>query len=1523
MDKVSNYFRQARKAHNRWVAMVLCLSMLVTIGTFAAFHKDAIAKTYTRKELFCPYAEEGAEMVAHEHNTDCYCENVLVCMLAEVEEHNHTNACFSERTVLCCELEDNPGHMHDDTCMEEHRTLVCKETVGDGHYHTEGCYGLERGELICSIATDNHDHTQECYKLEKILICDKESGEGAHQHNEDCYQKETELCCGIKEGADAHSHSDDCYRTDRILVCTENEIMPHQHGPECFRIIEINDDEQEWKEEDAENDASNQEETNKCKVGHKTDLEETEEEINEETALAERPQSDPTADLETAEVWERSFGDLELSGIWAEDLVRVAKSQLGYCESSRNFDAIWNESRDSIGLKGWTRYGAWYGYPYGDWCAMFVSFCLHYAGISEEDFPYDCGTITWVNSLKDLGMYAGAENYEPSPGDLVFFDREGDGLADHVGIVSEADPDSNCLCTIEGNRTSTVEKFEYQLDNCQILGYGVLPKNMETEADSEEVGTDTGKREKSEKENSNEKPELEESTGTDLGPELLEVDMPAQSWVLTVGGIRVSAEAPEHAFPADTKMSAAPVNGNMLKPAVADIVRGEVLEVQAVDITFVTSEGDVVEPVLPIRVTMTPWASPHEEQTTKIVHIDKSGDAELVELEDDVEAASDRDVTFNADAFSIYAVVYIVEFEYESGGESYQFSLPGDESVALSELAEKLGLVGNANGEDRTRFESREDFINEVENVAFSDESLISVMKIERDSADEAENNPSDSLCDLTDEINVEFCTATILVSDWVLIPLAPFSTEETLLIKMRNGDEISIRVTDDRESDAEELSAGDNITIILDAVWTDGINTSPPEGAGAVFTVHQQRAESCSRSSSDNSTASECSDTEIETTDEEINEEQTPADSAALTGEQSESDDETIDEISILEYTDTDFVYTVSFPTENGSWSAEISDLITADEKGNRYRYYITEDSSFPPAAAVIFKNENDVEIGNQSVTEKHQSVPIISNQTITIENKYLLGSVRVTNHFIGINESQIPEDYMIIASWNEGETEKSLELTMEESLPEGVMREEDGLTNTWTIGQIPINTEVMFSEIGYEIPDHAVTINGNATPEPIMKLAATEPDAAVFSNEYDQDSLTIQKVWSGGATPKEIYVELKRTTKEVHSIHVEITNTNNEVQKVINGAIADNGDVKITWTDSKKDWHNNSGNIPKTISVNDEPVQNKKYRDESGRFIWSAISSSCSLTIEHVHDNLSIVVQGGSKITSGKFAIEEDVDNNDYVVYNTIKLNSGNNWTVSWEMQENNGVYDDRSLPKQNKNGVEYNYYVLESPESYKGEDYTVSYNPPAGATSGLLQVINTGNDVADLGMSIRIKVQNDQGTSLPNAVFELMKQGSGGSFEKVTHNTMQCLDQNDQFTVSADGFTLSGLTDGVYRIEQIKEADGGVLTEKIPVKFTVYEGALTVNADDLRSATYQPRNLNELNSMDTFTIINRIGTVLPSTGGTGSTVYTWTGAVLFVLASSLLIRRRKKQALDLNLQAEQTQFKTLQFESISFIL
>ena len=118
------------------------------------------------------------------------------------------------------------------------------------------------------------------------------------------------------------------------------------------------------------------------------------------------------------------FQDVELTGNWAEDVLTIAESQLGYGESDRNFDAILNDDKDDYKLYGYTRYGAWYGYPYGDWCAMFVSFCLHYAGISEEDFPYDCGTITWVDHLQQLEMYHDAYDFIPKAGDVIFFDWE-------------------------------------------------------------------------------------------------------------------------------------------------------------------------------------------------------------------------------------------------------------------------------------------------------------------------------------------------------------------------------------------------------------------------------------------------------------------------------------------------------------------------------------------------------------------------------------------------------------------------------------------------------------------------------------------------------------------------------------------------------------------------------------------------------------------------------------------------------------------------------------------------------------------------------------------------------------------------------------------------------------------------------------------------------------------------------------------------------------------------------------------
>lgn len=149
----------------------------------------------------------------------------------------------------------------------------------------------------------------------------------------------------------------------------------------------------------------------------------------------------------------------------------MAESQLGYAASTRNY--IVDEAG---GMHGYTRYGAWYGSPYGEWCAMFASFCLHYAGVPEDSIPAQAGCIRWVEQLQAFGRYAAADTAAPQPGDLVFFDTGSDGYADHVALVAEVSADGASLTTIEGNVGGCVVRKQHALDEAGLLGFGILPE---------------------------------------------------------------------------------------------------------------------------------------------------------------------------------------------------------------------------------------------------------------------------------------------------------------------------------------------------------------------------------------------------------------------------------------------------------------------------------------------------------------------------------------------------------------------------------------------------------------------------------------------------------------------------------------------------------------------------------------------------------------------------------------------------------------------------------------------------------------------------------------------------------------------------------------------------------------------------------------------------------------------------------------------------------------------------------------
>ncbi len=170
--------------------------------------------------------------------------------------------------------------------------------------------------------------------------------------------------------------------------------------------------------------------------------------------------SDDKADVETQLDWQRLFANYPYTGNLRSDLVGIAKTQVGYTESKENFQV----GSDGI-RRGYNRYGAWYGTPYTDWSALFVSFCLHYAGADSSATPGNTGANSMAEAWKKLGKYAAVGEYAPISGDLVFFKNN------TVGIVT--DINAFTFCVIRGDVDGVVKSGAILLTDASIAGWGV------------------------------------------------------------------------------------------------------------------------------------------------------------------------------------------------------------------------------------------------------------------------------------------------------------------------------------------------------------------------------------------------------------------------------------------------------------------------------------------------------------------------------------------------------------------------------------------------------------------------------------------------------------------------------------------------------------------------------------------------------------------------------------------------------------------------------------------------------------------------------------------------------------------------------------------------------------------------------------------------------------------------------------------------------------------------------------------
>ena len=125
-----------------------------------------------------------------------------------------------------------------------------------------------------------------------------------------------------------------------------------------------------------------------------------------------------------------------------------------------------------VGQVGGYPYWSWYGFSSRvEWCACFVSWCYAQVGLSEPRFSgCTSGGMAWFQSH---GQWVDRNYADIAPGDAIFFDWDGSGNADHVGIVVGLD--ENRVYTVEGNSGNDACSYKsYPRGSSVIRGYGLM-----------------------------------------------------------------------------------------------------------------------------------------------------------------------------------------------------------------------------------------------------------------------------------------------------------------------------------------------------------------------------------------------------------------------------------------------------------------------------------------------------------------------------------------------------------------------------------------------------------------------------------------------------------------------------------------------------------------------------------------------------------------------------------------------------------------------------------------------------------------------------------------------------------------------------------------------------------------------------------------------------------------------------------------------------------------------------------------
>lgn len=391
-------FRENRHTLRRYTAFVLALAMITTLFVNWQLHGVGISMT---AQYQCGEEE-------HTHTADCYTK-VLICGYEEGELENADEvaaaAATSQPTVeaepaplaLEPQIEFVP-HEHTEDCYTEVQTLTCME---EEHVHGDDCFDPEDGTLICE--KFEHTHDENCYTTEYELTCGLEEGELVEQVVEPTQSAELAAMAvaepvALEPTVDTvepiyHHHTDACY--EEVLTCP---LPEHHHTVACL--------------------------------------------------------SDTSADVETPEEWQAANDEAVMTGNWDEDLLSVAKTQLGYEQSEKNFEI---DPADGVTLRYYSRYGQSYGNAYGEWDVMFLAYCLKYAEIPQSAIPQEASVLALRSSMSGMDWLLEEDGSAAQPGDIVIYNKY---VTRTVAVDSSADsaaPDLDDLFSVDAELENSAE----------------------------------------------------------------------------------------------------------------------------------------------------------------------------------------------------------------------------------------------------------------------------------------------------------------------------------------------------------------------------------------------------------------------------------------------------------------------------------------------------------------------------------------------------------------------------------------------------------------------------------------------------------------------------------------------------------------------------------------------------------------------------------------------------------------------------------------------------------------------------------------------------------------------------------------------------------------------------------------------------------------------------------------------------------------------------------------------------------